>query len=161
MRKGTVRGIISKDNKVAVIKRIREKDGKIREYYVLPGGGVEGKETLEQAMHREAKEELGVEIKIDGTLYKFVNMGELNHFMLCEVTDGEFGTGTGPEYTSKDYSDRGQYIPMLLSREEIQHINLVPNEIRDKIVQDTHKDKILEQLKKVIEDRCFFIASKK
>ena len=47
MRKGTVRGIIIKDNKVAVIKRIREKDGKIREYYVLPGGGVEGKETLE------------------------------------------------------------------------------------------------------------------
>ncbi len=153
MRKGTVRGIIVKDNKLAVIKRIREKDGKIREYYVLPGGGVEGQETLEQAMHREAKEELGVEIKIEGVLYKFVNMGELNHFMLCEITNGEFGTGMGPEFTSNEYSDRGQYIPMLLSREEIQHIDLVPNEIRDRILKDTYKDKALEQLKKVIEDR--------
>ena len=66
MRKGTVRGIIVKDNKVAVIKRIREKDGKVREYYVLPGGGIEDEETMEQAMLREAKEELGVEVKING-----------------------------------------------------------------------------------------------
>lgn len=36
MRKRTVRGIIIKDNKVAVIKRIREKNGKVREYYVSP-----------------------------------------------------------------------------------------------------------------------------
>ena len=153
MRKGTVRGIIVKDNKVAVIKRIKEKEGKIRTYYVLPGGGVEEGETLEKAMHREAKEELGIEIHIKGILYKFVNMGDLNHFMLCEITDGEFGTGTGPEFTSKEYSSRGQYIPMLISRDEMPDIDLVPNEIRDKILQDTKNNKILEELSKVIEDR--------
>ncbi len=153
MRKGTVRGIIVKDNKVAVIKRIKEKEGKIRTYYVLPGGGVEEGETLEKAMHREAKEELGIEIDIKGILYKFVNMGDLNHFMLCEITDGEFGTGTGPEFTSKEYSNRGQYIPMLISRDEMPDIDLVPNEIRDKILQDTKNNKILEELSKVIEDR--------
>lgn len=153
MRKGTVRGIIVKDNKVAVIKRIKEKEGKIRTYYVLPGGGVEEGETLEKAMHREAKEELGIEIDIKGILYKFVNMGELNHFMLCEITEGEFGTGTGPEFTSKEYSNRGQYIPMLISRDEMPDIDLVPNEIRDKILQDTKNNKILEELSKVIEDR--------
>lgn len=153
MRKGTVRGIIVKDNKVAVIKRIKEKEGKIRTYYVLPGGGVEEGETLEKAMHREAKEELGIEIDIKGILYKFVNMGDLNHFMLCEITEGEFGTGTGPEFTSKEYSNRGQYIPMLISRDEMPDIDLVPNEIRDKILQDTKNNKILEELSKVIEDR--------
>ena len=151
MRKGTVRGIIVKDNKIAVIKRIREKEGKIRTYYVLPGGGVEESETLEEAMHREAKEELGVEIKIMGTLYKFINMGELNHFMLCEIVGGEFGTGTGPEFTSKEYSERGQYIPVLLSKDEMQNIDLVPNEIRDKILQDVRNNKILEELLQVIE----------
>lgn len=153
MRKGTVRGIIVKDNKIAVIKRIREKDGKVREYYVLPGGGIEDEETMEQAMLREAKEELGVEVKINGELYKFINMGELNHFMLCEIINGEFGTGTGPEYTSTEYKDRGQYIPMMLTREEMQQVDLVPNEIRDKIIKDTEKNEILKQLMKVIEDR--------
>lgn len=138
MRKGTVRGVIIQDNKLAVIKRIREQEGKTREYYVLPGGGIEESETLEEAMHREAKEELGITIKINGTLYKFINRGELNYFMLCEITDGEFGTGTGPEFTSKEYSDRGQYIPMLISREEIENIDLVPNEIKDKILKDMY-----------------------
>ncbi len=151
MRNGTVRGIIVKDNKIAVIKRIREKNGKTREYYVLPGGGVEQNETLEEAMHREAVEELGIEIKIKGILYKFVNMGELNHFMLCEFLNGEFGTGTGPEFTSNEYSNRGQYIPMLISREEMKTIDLVPNEIRDMIIRDTSNDNILEQLSNVIE----------
>ena len=153
MRKGTVRGIIIKDNNLAVIKRVKETEGKIRTYYVLPGGGVEENETLEKAMKREAKEELGVEINIKGTLYKFVNMGELNHFMLCEIIDGEIGTGTGPEFTSKEYSNRGQYIPMLISRNEMSNIDLVPNEIRDKILEDNKNNKMLEELLKVIEDR--------
>ncbi len=41
---------------------------KIKKYYVLPGGGVEEKETLEEAAVREAKEESGCDIKITGEI---------------------------------------------------------------------------------------------
>ena len=151
MRKGTVRGIIIKDDKVAVIKRVREREGKTRTYYVFPGGGVEEDETFEQAMKREAKEELGVEIRIDGMLYEFVNLGELNHFMLCEITEGIFGSGTGPEFTNKEYSDRGQ----LISREDMKDIDLVPNEIRDKILNDSCDDKFVQNLSKIVQNKEF------
>ena len=41
----------------------------------------------------------------------------------------------------------------MLTREEMQQVDLVPNEIRDKIIKDTEKNEILKQLMKVIEDR--------
>ena len=151
MRIGTVRGIITKEDKIAVIKRIRENEGKIREYYVLPGGGVEENESFEIAMKREAKEELGVDINVKGTLYKFVNRGELNTFMLCEITNGNIGSGVGPEFTSEDYKKNGQYIPMLLTKEQIRDIDLVPNEIRDRILKDLKKAKTFKNLLKVNE----------
>ena len=30
--------------------------------YIIPGGGIEGNESEEEALHREIKEELGIEI---------------------------------------------------------------------------------------------------
>ena len=42
---------------------------------------------------------------------------------------------------------------MLISRDEMTDIDLVPNEIRDKILHDTKNNKILEELSKVIKDR--------
>ena len=38
------------------------------EYYVLPGGGVEGEETVEEAVLREIQEETSLNIKIDNSI---------------------------------------------------------------------------------------------
>ena len=38
-------------------------------YFTLPGGRVEKGETLEEAVIREAKEETGLDIQIDGIIY--------------------------------------------------------------------------------------------
>ncbi len=52
--------IIDDDNRILLVKHV--KDGK--EYYVLPGGGVEFGETAEESLIRELKEELDItEIK--------------------------------------------------------------------------------------------------
>lgn len=51
-----VRAIINIDGRYLMVHINREK------YYTFPGGGVEGKESLEQALIREVKEETGYEI---------------------------------------------------------------------------------------------------
>ena len=52
-----VRAVIIQDGRVLTIKRTKPNEI----YRVIPGGGVEDKETNEEALAREVKEELGVE----------------------------------------------------------------------------------------------------
>lgn len=53
--------ILLRDKKVMLIKEILEDK---KEHWIFPGGGVEFGETTEEAAVREAKEEIGVEVKI-------------------------------------------------------------------------------------------------
>jgi len=64
-----VSAIIRKGNKLLLTKEVLE-DGK--EYWIFPGGGVKFGENLEEALKREIKEELGMEIEIE----KFINFKE-------------------------------------------------------------------------------------
>lgn len=68
----SVQLLLEKDNKILLLKRQNTgyEDGK----YCLPGGHVESNEEIRQAMKREAKEEIGIDINIkDLTLYKVLN----------------------------------------------------------------------------------------
>ena len=59
------RAIIIEDGKLlAMFRRKIKKDGSIKEYYVIPGGGLEEGETLEENVIRELKEEFNVDIEI-------------------------------------------------------------------------------------------------
>lgn len=55
------------------------------------GGGVESGEDLEAAVHRELKEELGVQVAIIKKLglvsdyYNLVHRHNLNHYFLCRI----------------------------------------------------------------------------
>ncbi len=55
-----VAGILVKDDRILLVRH--EKNGK--SYWLLPGGGVEFGETVEQALIREFKEEVGFSIQV-------------------------------------------------------------------------------------------------
>lgn len=64
-----VAGLIEKDGKFLLVKEPLESG---RDVWLIPGGKVEFGESLEQAVLREIKEELGIDTKID----KYINFKE-------------------------------------------------------------------------------------
>ena len=58
--KETVRAIIVDGKNILLIARIKSNDS----YFIFPGGGVEEGEDHEQALIREVKEELGIDVRV-------------------------------------------------------------------------------------------------
>jgi 8-oxo-dGTP diphosphatase len=58
----TVDGVIFAEGQVLLVKRSIKP---YRGYWCLPGGRVEFGETVEEAVHREAKEETGLDVEIE------------------------------------------------------------------------------------------------
>lgn len=90
MKRICVRGIIEKNNKIAVIFRRKENNDKIIEYYVIPGGGVEDGENLEEALKRELREELNIEVNVKNLAFKTENENRIEYFYNCEYLSGSF-----------------------------------------------------------------------
>ncbi|MNP41463.1 Diadenosine hexaphosphate hydrolase [compost metagenome] len=114
MKRESARGIIIIDGGVALIHRIKEKNGVKEEYYVFPGGGLELGENYEQAAIREVYEELGINVEPIKILYRLERDESIHYFILCEYLSGNLGTGEGPEFNSEDYKDSGEFIPEIV-----------------------------------------------
>lgn len=114
--------VILRDDRVALIRRQRH--GRI--HYTFPGGGVEPGETPEAAAVREAYEELGLHVELV-RLVATVEFGKhRQHYYLAAVAGGEFGTGTGPEFTSPAYSRRGSYLPVWVALRDLPALDVRP-----------------------------------
>ena len=126
--------ILIEDNKVALIERHR---GGV-DYFVFPGGGVDEGETPEQAAIRETMEELGLEVLIKQKVVSIHFDQSTQVYYLVERVGGEFGTGTGEEFTDSDPNDpqEGIYIPIWMPIDEIsQHENVFPVEVAKLVVK--------------------------
>ena len=85
----STRAIIIDDNKLLTMFRRKIKsDGTVKEYYVIPGGGLEEGETLEENVIRELKEEFNVDIEV----VKFLGTEEYDetiaNYFLCKIVSG-------------------------------------------------------------------------
>ena len=125
-------GILIKDDSIALMHRI--KNG--REYYVIPGGGVEDNESIEEAVIREMKEEVGIDVKIIEKLFEYNDDNSNQFFYLVEQIDGVFGTGNGPEFITPNPAKGYYHMEMVLFDDIVNgKINLVPEEIKTKLIE--------------------------
>jgi len=126
--------VLIEDDKVALIERYR--DGK--HYFVFPGGGVDEGETPEQAAIREMEEETGLRVTVKHDL-AVIHFGlSTQHYFQMECLGGEFGSGTGEEYTDADPENpaQGIYIPVWMPIEDLpEHENVYPAEVVDLVLQ--------------------------
>lgn len=85
----SVRGIIIEGDEVySIYRRKINNDKTFSEYYVIPGGGLEKGETLEEALKRELKEELSIDVKIIGYLGFDESDNSIAHFFKCKIVNG-------------------------------------------------------------------------
>lgn len=92
-----VRAIVYDDDKNLYFVRVHRDDDFGKDILIeTAGGGVEPLETLENAIHRELKEELGITVDIVCKLgvisdyYNLIHRHNINHYYLCHITS--FGT---------------------------------------------------------------------
>ena len=135
----SVRGIVNYNDKIVLIHRIKTKDdGTVRDYYVTPGGKIEENESHAEALRREIKEELGIEIEIKNLCLELDDRDyndSFQYFYNCNYKAGELGTGDGPEFTDKE-NYKGVFEIVLVDKKEISKLNLVPEKIKEILVNN-------------------------
>jgi 8-oxo-dGTP diphosphatase len=86
-----VAAIIRRTNKILITRRFD--DVHLPGYWEFPGGKVEANESLESALEREIREELGVKIRVEDeyftTEHTYPSRTVRLHFFNCSVLDGE------------------------------------------------------------------------
>lgn len=113
-----------KNGEILLIHRFKHGD----EYWVVPGGGVEEGETLEEGLKREMREETGLDI-LESKLIDSIKVDDKEHyFFKCIMAEGKIKLG-GPE-AEANCSDN-QYILTWLPVAEAKKLDaLYPGDVR-------------------------------
>jgi 8-oxo-dGTP diphosphatase len=111
-------------NRLLLVFR-RHKPG--RDYYSLPGGGVELEESFEEACRREVKEETGLDVVALQLVRKYITLEKEENYFLVRVADGEPVLG-GPEVEHQ--SADNQYIFEWVDEAGLESIHLLPEAAR-------------------------------
>lgn len=123
-----VAAVIIKDDKILLIHRIKNS----QDYYVFPGGGVKEGELLEEALVREIKEELTLDIKLFKQIFNITNQGREEYYFLVEDFDGI------PQLNGEEkerMNENNQYIPIWIKMSKAINLpNLYPEEARKLLI---------------------------
>ena len=138
------RCIIDFQGKLLLMYRKRIIDTVEKEYYVTIWWWREFGENYEETLHRECKEEAWIEIHIKDEIWDFI-LEERNEFGIVErrISKIFYVFCTSSTYLqtietnwpeASNYNDQNIYEIHEISRNEIEHINLVPLIIKEMII---------------------------
>ena len=86
-----VAGVIIKDNRIMLCQRRPEVHNGLK--WEFPGGKLEPGESPEQALERELKEELSIEVEVghvaDNVYFRYPDRDVLLMFYMCRIVAGE------------------------------------------------------------------------
>lgn len=129
--------LIFKDDKILLVKHVHPKTGFT--WWVPPGGGLDGQETIFECGAREVQEETGLSVEFDKIAYirQFIYREEDQNNMDVYITASSMdGIETIDNIHGKGPDD--QYIKELryFSREEIQDITVFPEILQGQMWDD-------------------------
>lgn len=135
--KKATRLIIEEKDSVIFIKRRKKIDGKVQEFYVLPGGMLDECEDYVAAGIREAREELDVEVQIEQFFFEdyVEELDKFEKYYFAKVVKGKPKNGTGEEFKNQSIDSKyGTYEVVRLKKAELGAYKILPVVAKDKLV---------------------------
>lgn len=124
----SVRVMIFNEGKILLIHRFN--NGK--EYYVLPGGGIEEDETPEAAIIRETKEETNLDVSVKSEPeFEIRDDYGLHYYFLAKSFSGNLEL-RGPE--KERHSPENSYSPEWIDAKRIASLNILPPKLKEKLL---------------------------
>ena len=134
-------GLCIHDNKILLIHRINlEKWKGDQEYYVIPGGGVEDGESVEDAVIREMKEETDVDVTLGELFYELEDLDpqgkKIKYYAyFCKYSGGEPKLREDSEEAKEMKEGIHFYKPIWVALSELKNIVLYPTPLKDKLIK--------------------------
>ena len=121
---------------LTMFRRKIKDDGSKKEYYVIPGGGLEEGETLEENVIRELFEEFNVKVKVLGYLGKEEHESTIEHYFHCEIVEGtpHLGGEEKDRMTEKNY-----YEIRKVKLEDLKDIDINAKEKIDAAIKESYE----------------------
>ena len=116
------RAIIIDNGMLLSMFRRKIKDGKTKEYYVIPGGGINEGEDIVEGLKRELIEELNVEADINDLAFTVETDERIEYFYNCTYKSGDF-TLNGEELDRM--SESNYYEPTFISLDKLDEYDVM------------------------------------
>ena len=123
-----ISGIVFKEGKIALVKHENSFNG---DYYLLPGGGLERDETIEECVLREVKEEIGLDVKVKTLAYYEDVVSKDDHTLhlifKCEIVGGKI-ENLDPDKKVKEI--------VFVDEDEFKKVKFFPKKLKEKLFRN-------------------------